>query len=114
MSIKCFLLDAVVHKRRVKFGGNKKTKFTEGWVEFLSKRVAKRVARGLNNTPVGRKKRSYYHDDLWNLKYLPKFRWTHLAEKIGMLVSITNELCYFILWNHISCFCMNNFSKGAL
>ena len=35
---------------------------------------------------AGGKKRSYYHDDLWNIKYLPKFRWTHLTEKIGASV----------------------------
>ena len=49
----------------------------------MDKRIAKVVAMTLNCTPVGRKKRSIYHDDLWNIKYLPKFRWTHLTEKIG-------------------------------
>ena len=77
--------DEVIRQRRIKFKGNKKVKFTEGWVEFLDKRVAKAVATTLNCTPVARKKRSIYHDDLWNIKYLPKFRWTHLTEKIGNL-----------------------------
>lgn len=72
-----------MRQRRVKFKGNKKKNFTEGWVEFHDKRVAKTVALMLNNTPIGGKKRSYYHDDLWNIKYLSKFRWTHLTEKIG-------------------------------
>ena len=75
--------DLVIRQRRVKFKGNKKRNFTEGWVEFNDKRVAKTVALMLNNTPIGGKKRSYYHDDLWNIKYLSKFRWTHLTEKIG-------------------------------
>lgn len=75
--------DPLVHKRRKKLGGNKRKKYTEGWVEFSDKRVAKSVADTLNNCPVGGKKRSYYHDDLWNIKYLSKFRWTHLTEKIG-------------------------------
>lgn len=78
-----FPLDPVVRQRRVRFKGNKKKNFTEGWVEFHDKRVAKTVALMLNSTPIGGKKRSYYHDDLWNIKYLPKFRWTHLTEKIG-------------------------------
>lgn len=52
-------------------------------MEFEDKRVAKRVASLLNNNIVGGKKASYYHDDIWNVKYLPKFRWTHLSEKIG-------------------------------
>ena len=46
--------------------------FTEGWIEFQSKRAAKEVATNLNNTPVGGKKRSKAHDVLWNIKYLPK------------------------------------------
>ena len=56
----------------------------EGWVEFCDKHVAKTVALMLNNRPVGGKKRSYYHDDIWNIKYLSKFMWTHITEKIGM------------------------------
>ncbi len=79
----CPPTEEIVRQRRIKFRGNKKVKFVEGWVEFLDKRIAKAVAMTLNCTPVGRKKRSIYHDDLWNIKYLPKFRWTHLTEKIG-------------------------------
>lgn len=72
-----------MRKRRIKFGGNKKRNFTEGWVEFLDRRVAKAVAMALNSVPIGGKKKNYYHDDLWNMKYLPKFKWSHLTEKIG-------------------------------
>jgi len=57
--------------------------FTEGWIEFLSKRAAKEVASNLNNTPVGGKKRAKSHDVLWNIKYLPKFKWTHLSERLA-------------------------------
>lgn len=32
---------------------------------------------------TGGKKGGYYHDDIWNIKYLPKFLWGHLSEKIG-------------------------------
>ena len=46
--------------------------FTEGWIEFLSKRVAKEVACNLNSTRVGGKKRSRAHDVMWNIKYLSK------------------------------------------
>ena len=45
--------------------------FTEGWVEFMSKRIAKQVASNLNLTQVGGKKRSKSHDVIWNIKYLP-------------------------------------------
>ena len=47
-------------------------RFTEGWVEFMSKRLAKEVAQRVNNTPVGGSKRSKAHDSLWNIKYLPR------------------------------------------
>jgi ESF2/ABP1 family protein len=36
----------------------------------------------LNNTPFGGKKRhSMFRDDIWNIKYLSKFKWDHLTEK---------------------------------
>jgi ESF2/ABP1 family protein len=57
--------------------------FTEGWIEFEDKAVAKQVAAALNGQPIGGKKRSAYHFDLWNLKYLPKFKWDHLTEEIA-------------------------------
>ena len=85
-----FLSDPVVQQRRKKFGGNKRRNYTEGWVEFADKRVAKAVAVTLNNTPVGGRKRHYYHDDLWNIKYLSKFRWTHLTEKRGVSPGVSN------------------------
>jgi len=75
--------DSVVQRRRKSFEGNKRRNYTEGWVEFADKRVAKAVAVTLNNTPIGGRKRHYYHHDLWNIKYLSKFRWTHLTEKRG-------------------------------
>lgn len=72
-----------VRKRRKRHGGNNRKQFTEGWVEFKDRRIAKNVARSLNNTPIGGKKRYYYHDDIWNVKYLPKFLWTHIKEKLA-------------------------------
>lgn len=66
-------------KRKDKLARN----FTEGWIEFMSKRVAKDVAGNLNNTAVGGKKRSKAHDVIWNIKYLPKFKWTHLSERLA-------------------------------
>ena len=69
-------------------------------MEFHDKRVAKTVALMLNNTPIGGKKRSYYHDDLWNIKYLSKFRWTHLTEKIGKMNSLIELIFLLILLNY--------------
>ena len=37
----------------------------------------------LNGKQIGGKKRSAYYYDLWNLKYLPKFKWDHLTEEIA-------------------------------
>eukprot|EP00325_Prymnesiales_sp_UTEX-LB-985_P022987 CAMPEP_0174720512 /NCGR_PEP_ID=MMETSP1094-20130205/33707_1 /TAXON_ID=156173 /ORGANISM="Chrysochromulina brevifilum, Strain UTEX LB 985" /LENGTH=278 /DNA_ID=CAMNT_0015921003 /DNA_START=39 /DNA_END=875 /DNA_ORIENTATION=+ len=68
---------------RLRNGGNKKKDYSEGWVEFEDKRRAKRIASSLNNTPIGGANRSFYAHDLWNIKYLHKFKWTHLTEKIA-------------------------------
>ncbi|OQO09541.1 hypothetical protein B0A48_04943 [Cryoendolithus antarcticus] len=68
---------------RKKSGGNKKHSFTDGWVEFTSKRDAKLAAEVLNGNCIGGKKGGYYHDDLWNVKYLRGFKWGHLTEQIA-------------------------------
>ena len=86
-----YCVDDSVRQKRKKSGGNKKQNYTEGWVEFADKRIAKTVALMLNNNPVGGKKRSYYHDDLWNIKYLTKFKWSHITEKIGKSNYVIND-----------------------
>ncbi|EFQ30664.1 RNA recognition domain-containing protein [Colletotrichum graminicola] len=75
--------DPAAHARRVKNGGNKKKSYTEGWVEFLRKRDAKAMCELLNARTIGGKKGSYYHDDIWTLKYLKGFKWRHLTEQIS-------------------------------
>jgi ESF2/ABP1 family protein len=47
------------HKRRIRIkqGGNRKIKYTEGWVEFADKKTAKKVADALNGQLIGGKKR---------------------------------------------------------
>ncbi|XP_051841678.1 activator of basal transcription 1-like [Antechinus flavipes] len=57
--------------------------YTEGWVEFRDKRVAKLVAASLHNTPMGARRRSPFRYDLWNLKYLHRFKWSHLSERLA-------------------------------
>ena len=91
-------LDAAVRKRRQRFGGSKRKNFTEGWVEFDDKRIAKSVARSLNATQIGGQKHSRYYDDLWNIKYLPKFRWTHLTEKLGLIVCVFGFSVFRVLF----------------
>ncbi|KAL6881098.1 hypothetical protein J3F83DRAFT_721015 [Trichoderma novae-zelandiae] len=75
--------DPTARARRVKGGGNKKKTFTEGWVEFIKKKDAKAVCELLNARPIGGKKGSYYHDDIWNLLYLKGFKWHNLTEQIA-------------------------------
>jgi ESF2/ABP1 family protein len=83
--------DSTLQKKRVKSGGNKRKMFTEGWVEFLDKRVAKHVAESLNNTALGGKKGFYYREDIWNMRYLKKFKWHHLTEKMSYEKSIRDQ-----------------------
>uniref|UniRef100_A0A3B3YSJ0 Activator of basal transcription 1 n=1 Tax=Poecilia mexicana TaxID=48701 RepID=A0A3B3YSJ0_9TELE len=58
-------------RRKKKKSGSRRCDFTEGWVEFRDKRVAKRVALSLHNTPMGTKKRQRFFSDLWNIKVPP-------------------------------------------
>jgi len=61
----------------------KNRSFTEVWVEFCDKRDAKHVAMALNNQRIGGKRRSPWYDELWNMKYLKRFQWTHLNERLA-------------------------------
>lgn len=72
-----------IRKNRVKSGGNRKQKYTEGWIEFADKSTAKSCAQILNNQQIGGKKRhNMFYDDMWNIKYLSGFQWSHLTEKL--------------------------------
>lgn len=75
--------DKSVTKRRKRNGGTNKKKFVDGWVEFMRKKIAKRVCRSLNGTPIGGSHRNKFASDLWTLKYLRGFKWNHLTEKIS-------------------------------
>ncbi|CAN6572324.1 unnamed protein product [Malus baccata var. baccata] len=68
---------------QIKAGKFQRQNFSEGWVEFSDKRVAKRVANMLNGEQIGGKKRSSFYYDLWNIKYLSKFKWDNLTEEIA-------------------------------
>ena len=78
-----FIADHVTRQRR-KTGGNHKTKYLEGWVEFAKKQEAKLAAMALNGTQIGgKKRRNLFYDDIWTIKYLPKFKWQNLTEKLA-------------------------------
>ncbi|XP_005176189.2 uncharacterized protein LOC101891501 [Musca domestica] len=57
--------------------------FTEGWVEFESKRVAKQIVPLLNNKQISSRKKSQFYDYIWSMKYLPRFKWCHLTERMN-------------------------------
>ena len=66
--------DQHITNSRKKTGGNRKTSYTEGWVEFARKKDANLAALALNGQLIGGKKRNNsYHDDTWQIKYLSGF-----------------------------------------
>jgi len=75
--------DKTVRKKRRKMGGSGGKRYTEGWVEFESKKVAKLVGETLNMSKITNHKGSIHYDDIWNVKYLRGFKWSHLTEKVA-------------------------------
>ncbi|KAI8385797.1 hypothetical protein BD560DRAFT_384387 [Blakeslea trispora] len=75
--------DAKVTARRKKYTKNRRTNFVEGWVEFKDKKVAKSLAEYLNMRQIGGKRKSMFYHEMWNIKYLPKFKWNHLTEHMA-------------------------------
>ncbi|KAI7902924.1 uncharacterized protein BX663DRAFT_434489 [Cokeromyces recurvatus] len=69
--------------RRKKYTRNRRTNFIEGWVEFKDKKTAKALAEHLNMKQIGGKRKSVYYHEIWNIKYLPKFKWHHLTEQMA-------------------------------
>merc|ERR1719195_214042 len=65
--------------------------FSEGWVEFTSKKVAKFVAENLNCKPAGGKRKSKAYDERWNIKYLPSFKWIHLSERLAYEAAVKQQ-----------------------
>lgn len=75
---------------------HKPHRFVEGWIEFMDKKVARHTAEMLNAKVIGDaavsktkgNKRnggaSKWRDDVWTMKYLPRFKWNMLSEQVGM------------------------------
>lgn len=59
--------------------------YTEAWVEFKDKKIAKVVAEMLNAQTIGGKKGDRWRDDIWTMKYLSGFKWEMLGEQVGAL-----------------------------
>eukprot|EP00727_Mastigamoeba_balamuthi_P010027 m51a1_g5647 hypothetical protein (247) ;mRNA; r:860993-861865 len=70
-------------KARKKAGGDGRRKFLEGWVEFADKRKARLAAMTLNGTEIQGARRAPYAQEIWTIKYLPKFKWFHLTERLA-------------------------------
>lgn len=75
--------DKTHRKKRRKAGGSSGKRYTEGWIEFASKKIAKLVGSSLNMTPISHQKGNMHHDDVWSVKYLKGFKWSHLTEKVA-------------------------------
>ncbi|KAJ1035611.1 hypothetical protein NDA18_000388 [Ustilago nuda] len=77
-------------------------RYTEGWVEFISKKVAKAAAEMLNAQSIGGlaasnskksgsgggsskmgKSSKRFQDDVWTMKYLKGFKWHMLSEQMA-------------------------------
>ena len=79
---KVFLSPAIPSPSVPRRRSNKRKTYSDGWVEFASKKTAKICAETLNASIVGGKKGGWYHDDVWNMKYLRGFKWADLMEQV--------------------------------
>lgn len=52
----------------------------------------------LNAQSIGGKKGTRWRDDVWTMKYLPKFKWHMLTEQVGMFVPAAMCLLFFKLF----------------
>ena len=75
-----FLAPSSKHKHSSK--KNSRQLYSEGWIEFASKKVAKQCAEALNAQLIGGKKGSFYRDDLFNMTYLRGMSWEELMAGI--------------------------------
>ena len=75
--------DKTKRKKRRKAGGSGGKRYTEGWVEFESKKRAKEAGEALNMSRITNHKGSPHYDDVWNIKFLKGFKWSHLTEKVA-------------------------------
>ena len=79
---RCYLVP--LKKKMEIINGKKVQAYKEGWIEFNEKIYAKLAEYQLNGKPIGGSRKCPYRDELWNLKYLHKFKWNDLIENITM------------------------------
>jgi len=97
-----FLQDGREKERGERLTGraSKSAHFTEGWIEFSEKKVAKTVAEMLNAQPIGaasggsgggkggkkaggKMSARRWRDEVWTMKYLSGFKWGMLSEQLA-------------------------------
>ena len=79
---RCYLVP--LKKKMENIDGKKVQAYKEGWIEFSDKIYAKLAEYQLNGRPIGGSRKCPYKDELWNLKYLHKFKWNDLIENLTM------------------------------
>ncbi|XP_060180274.1 pre-rRNA-processing protein ESF2-like [Lycium barbarum] len=82
---------AAAQMNRKRAGGFRGQAFSEGWIEFTKKSVAKRVANTLNGQQMGGRKRSSFHYDIWNVKYLSKIKWDDVTDEIAQRHAVREQ-----------------------
>ena len=79
---RCYLVP--LKKKFENIDGKRIQGYKEGWIEFEDKIYAKLAEYQLNGKQIGGNKKCPYKDELWNLKYLHKFKWNDLIENLTM------------------------------
>ncbi|XP_060168699.1 pre-rRNA-processing protein ESF2-like [Lycium barbarum] len=82
---------AAAQMNRKRAGGFRGQAFSEGWIEFTKKNVAKRVANILNGQQMGGRKRSSFYYDIWNVKYLSKIKWDDVTDEIAQRHAVREQ-----------------------
>ena len=80
-------------------GGNASTlkkknrvRYSEGWVEFLTRKSAKIAVAALNGAALGGGKRCRLQDEIWSLKLLPAaFRWDDLGAQRAYETAVRSQ-----------------------
>uniref|UniRef100_A0A2M4C2C0 Putative tbp-binding protein activator of basal transcription n=1 Tax=Anopheles marajoara TaxID=58244 RepID=A0A2M4C2C0_9DIPT len=70
-------------KKRTVLGKRAVLNYTEAWVEFSRRRDARLLAKRLNAQPISTSRKSVFCDILWNMKYLPRYSWVQLSERLS-------------------------------
>ena len=79
-------------EKKIDENGKKIQCYKEGWIEFEDKIYAKLCEYQLNGKVIGGNKKCPYKDDLWTIKYLHKFKWHNLMEKINFDKNVRKNL----------------------